>query len=461
MNIILRDYQNDIIEITRNNYKKGYKFPLVVAPTGSGKTIIFSSITEQSVRLGKRVLVLVHRVELLYQTSNKLDLLGLEHGLISPEFTPALNYQCQIASVYTLARRLDKIIPPDLIIIDEAHHATAETWSKIIKFFPKARLIGFTATPERLDGKGLGIAAGGFFDVLVNKYDMDYMIKNNFLVNFKYYAPENGLNFESIPMQCGDYNKGLLYKELAKPQITGDAIAHYKKLGNNMPAIAFCVNIEHAKQVAMDFTTAGIPAESIDGKLSNEVRKERLKNLEEGRIKVLTSCDLISEGTDIPCVGVGILLRPTQSTSLFLQQCGRILRLYPNKEYAVILDHVGNYERHGLPDSPRDWNLNGVIRGKTQQKDKKTYKICKNCDRVLDIKAIICFACGYKPEPEIKKITIKDGDLKQITTHEIKKKRFSDTDGKKISRLIKECVKMGLSKSAAYKIYHRSKIKNE
>lgn len=461
MKLILREYQEKTIEKIRECFKLGYKALLVALPTGSGKTVIFSSLAEQTAKKNKKILILVHRIELLKQTSSKLDIFGLEHGLISPKYTPNFLLPAQIASVYTLTKRLDKIAKPDLIIVDEAHHATAATWAKILNTFPEAKIIGLTATPCRMDEKGLGKLAGGFFDVLINDYTTSYMIENGYLANYKYYAPPVLFDTESIPKIAGDYEKKELFKRINKPTITGDAITHYKKLGMNMPAIAFCVNVEHAQNVAADFNAAGIASASVDGNLSDNDRMERINDLTSGKIKVLTSCDIISEGTDLPVVGVAILLRMTHSTSLFLQQCGRVLRPYEGKEYAVILDHVGNHVRHGLPDDDREWNLNETYKNKNKSSTQKPYKICNGCYMPIKISSTICPNCGFKPEKENKKIEIQDGELKEVKSSKEKNKRFNDTDSKLLSKLYAKCYKLGLSKKAAYKIFSQIKIKKQ
>jgi DNA repair protein RadD len=391
--VTLRPYQYEAVSDIRSSFSEGYKAPLVVLPTGGGKTVIFSYVTERTALNNNDVMLLVHRDELLRQTSDHLDSLGLRHGMISAGKSMTGD-RVQIASVQTLVRRLDRVKPPKLLIIDEAHHTNAGSWRKVIDAWPKTLLLGVTATPMRMDGTGLGKHAGGYFDKLIEGPTIRELIDMGFLAQPIVYAPPTGFNVSGIKIKMGEYEHKEVEHRIDKPHITGCAIEHYQRICPGVPAIAFCASVAHAEHVADQFNQAGIPAAAIDSKLSYAVRKYRIASLASGQIKVLTSCDIISEGTDIPVVTAAIMLRPTHSTGLFMQQGGRALRIHPNKTHAIILDHVGNCMRHGLLDDERSWSLDGVKKKKKQDEDELKIKVCKKCFAVFANELTHCPQCG-------------------------------------------------------------------
>lgn len=366
--IKLRSYQENAVAELRQQYANKSRSPLLVLPTGGGKTFVFSYITANANARGNKVVILVHRQELLNQSSESLTALSVDHGCIAPARPLELQKLTQVASVQTLVRRFHQLDAagwrPDLIVIDEAHHATAGSWRKVIEHWPSARILGVTATPCRMDGSGLSKKSGGVFDSIVIGPQIYELIADGHLAPPIVYAPPVVADLKGIKTQMGDYSKTEAADRMDKPTVTGDAVQHYARICPGTPAIAFCVSVAHAEHVAEQFNAAGWRAASLDGGMLDVDRKARIRDLAEGRLHVLTSCDIISEGTDIPVVGAAILLRPTKSLGLYLQQVGRALRLFAGKTAAIILDHVGNVALHGLPDDHRDWDLDGT-------KDKK------------------------------------------------------------------------------------------
>ncbi len=355
----LRDYQLRAVDAVRDAFRQGKKRPLLVAPTGAGKTVIFSYITGSSFRKGLKTTILVHRAELLTQTHKALERMGVSHGLVAAGKTPDPTQAVQVASVQTLVRRLDRFQTPDLIIVDEAHHACAGSWQRVMDAYPAARILGVTATPQRLDGKGLSSA----FDCLIRGPEVHDLISQGWLCRPVYYAPTT-VDMSGAKTTAGDYNRADAEARVDKPTITGDAVTHYQRICPGAPAVAFCTSIRHAEHVAQAFNAAGYKAAVLDGNLDPVERAARVHALANGRLHVLTSCDIISEGFDLPLVTTAILLRPTQSLSLHLQQVGRVLRPAPGKERAYILDHVGNVLRHGLAEEIREWSLEGAKKRK-------------------------------------------------------------------------------------------------
>lgn len=459
MKFTLRDYQSEGVEKIRDAYRKGFKAPLYQCPTGGGKTLIFSYIAENAASKGKSAFILVHRKELLKQASEKLSQLDVPHGLIAPGHTMTGD-PVQIASVYTLARRLDQVREPDLIIVDEAHHSGAGTWELILKRWPNVSILGVTATPIRMDGKGLGVKCGGFYDTLIEGPSVRWLIDNRFLSEIIYYAPDLGVDLSGIHTVMGDFDKKEVNHRLDKPVITGCAIDHYKRICPGVPAIAFCASVKHAEHVAEQFNQAGISAASIDGTLDDKIRTQRILDLAEGRINALASCDIISEGTDIPVVGAAILLRPTKSTGLHLQQVGRALRVYPGKQNAIILDHVGNCRRHGLPDDVRSWSLNGYKQKKKGAAEQELrIKICSVCFAAYRNGIKACPQCGHIQTCEEREIKQVGGTLKIIKGgNQVKKeKKYSNEEWNTLRKLMAISKGMGLGSDHAFKVFHRLK----
>lgn len=424
MGVTLRKYQEEAIEKVKDSFRKKNRAPCLVLPTGGGKTICFCKIAESAVQNGKKVLILVHRAELLYQASEKLTNFGLSHGRISPEFTPAYYENIQLASVDTLVKRLDQLKEPDLIIIDEAHHVLKDNkWGKVIAEFKNSKLLGVTATPVRTNGDGLGLNEKGFFDDLIIATSVKELTDLGFLCNVEYYAPPSHIDFSNIKIRGGDYDSKGLSAETNKPDITGDAIKHYKNLAYNLPAIAYCVDKKHAEEVAREFCAAGIQSEFIHGSLSSSERKSKIEGLKSGRIKVLTSVNIICEGTDIPNATVGIILRKTKSKSLHFQMIGRFLRLYEGKLCAIIIDHVGNIIEHGFADSEIIWSLKGIKKRNKKEVTIPATSQCPNCHSISYAnKNRICPKCGYEKPIQEREISYSSEDLVKVT-EEYKKKR--------------------------------------
>jgi DNA repair protein RadD len=373
--IALRPYQTDLVERIRIEFRQ-HRRVLAVAPTGSGKTVTFAYITSSAAAKGKRVFVAAHRAEIVEQISGAIDQMGVRHGRVQPGHSMTSD-PVQVAMVQTLARRLDRIVPPDLLVVDEAHHGVAGTWQSVCAAWPTARILGVTATPQRLDGRGLGEA----FDTMVVGPSMADLIGQGFLAKYRYLAPPQQADLSAIRTKMGDFAIDELAAAMDKSVITGDAVQHYIEHLGGRPAIAFCVTVAHAEHVAEQFRSAGIRAASVDGKMDRVTRRDMIAAIGDGRLQVLTSCELISEGVDVPVVAGAILLRPTKSLGMGLQQIGRALRLKPDGSDAVILDHVGNVNRHGLPDAPRVWSLDA----KKKRAGDPTESIaqCETCFRVF------------------------------------------------------------------------------
>lgn len=463
--IQLRHYQNTMVAGIRGCFRNAINSILAVLPTGGGKTVVFTYIAQKMSAKKKRVLILVHRVELLRQTSAALLKFDVDHGMVNPLYTPNLDNFVQVASVQTIIKRLNYFSAanwaPDLIIVDEAHHATAGSWRKIIEHFPQARILGVTATPIRSDGQGLGKQSGGMFDELVEGPSVQQLIDEGYLVKPRIFGPPEAIDLSSVKTSMGDYKKDELATAVDKPKITGDAVAHYKELCPGTPAVAFCVSVAHAEHVAQQFRAAGFRFYAVDGTMDDDTRKKILGGLATGSVQGVCSCDLISEGTDIPAIGCAIMLRPTQSKGLYLQQVGRALRPCDGKDFAYVLDHVGNTQAHGLPYDPQAWTLEGETKKRGAKKQEVAVRVqqCLSCFAVHE-PAPVCPECGHVYQ--IKDVTPKqvDGKLQEITAETLQRKQARKEQGQaqSLEDLLKFAKDRGFSPKWAHHV-NMSRIK--
>jgi DNA repair protein RadD len=414
----LRSYQEKLNIDILNEMDSGHKRILAVMPTGAGKGTTISALVKAFSESGKRCYILAHRNELIGDLSNRIEKLGIEHGVISPHYSPNLGLMIQVGSVQTVARRLDKLPTPDVIIQDEAHHLViGNTWGKIIDHWPDACLIGKTATPIRLSGQGLGDGHGGYFTSMVVGPSAAWLTENGYLSPSKVYAPPIGFSADKVKKSRGDFDMKIAGEQLKAGEIMGDVVSHYKKYLNNKTAIAFCCSVEHAEEVAASFNAAKINSASIDGSMGTEQRAKLLSDLESGEIKVLTSCALIGEGIDIPNVSGCILLRPTTSISLHLQMIGRCLRPQDGKT-AIILDHVGNILRlgHHMYFTEEDWSLEGKEIDKTQGDN--ALKTCPDCHSLIPRGSRECQECGHDFTIDPIEFKIVNGELVEFSPYE-------------------------------------------
>ena len=456
----LRDYQIKAIESLRYSFNtKGKKSPLLVMPTGSGKTIVFAQISKALETNNKNVLILVHRKELIDQSSKKLKAIGVDHGIIAAKYKSKTS-SIQIASVQTLVRRLEKNnFIPNFIIIDEAHHAAAGSWNKILASFPNAYKIGCTATPVRLDGRGLR----DYFDDLVTSYSISKLIKLGYLAPFKVYAPPLNLNLDKVKVLAGDYQKKDLEDKMQKANIVGDAVQQYKKHADGLPAIAFCISIKHATDVCNQFKAAGYKSAIVHGAMSIDERDEVIKGLGNGNVQVLTSVDVISEGTDCPNVSCAILLRATKSEGLYLQQVGRILRPQPNKT-AIILDHVNATRTHGFVDDDRKWSLDSEKKKRKKGENAPRVETCKKCFAAYK-PAPKCPVCGYEAQQrEARFIKEEEGELVELKKQQEKEsikqqQKLLIASAKTLEELEQVAKILGYKKGWAYRVFQSRKLK--
>lgn len=436
--ITLRDYQEKLLTDTDEAFASDpeVRDVAVICPTGGGKTVTFAA------RLQRATLpagVLVHRTELVSQISMTLARFGVKHRLIAPvstvrsirnehhrEFGRIFDYPNaphSVGSVDTLLARAGQFesyaAQVHEIITDEAAHMLRDNkWGVARGMFRNARGLGFTATPCRADGKGLGRHADGLFDVMVRGPTTGQLIAMGHLSPYKIIAKPSDMNLEGVTLgSTGDYSAPQLRVRSHQSHIVGDVVETYIKFARGKQGITFTVDVETANEMAAQYRAAGIPAASVSAATPEAERQNAVRDFRDGKLWQLVNCDLFGEGFDVPGVEVVSLARPTMSLSLHLQQVGRALRPAPGKAYAIIIDHVGNWERHGLPDSPRVWTLDGKSR-KERDLDADAIKLttCLECFLVFERKQLpTCPHCGYVRLPsERGRPEQVDGDLTEL-----------------------------------------------
>ena len=396
----LREYQNDLIKRLFSAYDSGFSAPCIVLPCGGGKSVITAEIAKRFTDEDKTVLFLVHRKELVEQIYYTFLGWGVDMGL------------CKIKMVQTVARRLSSLEAPDLIITDENHHSSAESYKKIYDFFPNTKRVGVTATPERMGGKGLSDVN----DLLIEGVNAKWLVNNSYLSPYDYYAP--AITLPKFHIKRGDYDKREIsnYFQEHVTTIYGDVLKQYKRLAQNRQAICYLPSIEVSKAVSTRFCESGIPSAHIDGDTPKQSRTEIINRFRSGELKILCNVDLISEGFDVPDCECVILLRPTKSLTLFIQQSMRCMRYKPGKR-AIIIDHVNNVSEFGLPDDEREWSLEGH----PKPKGAAPVKICPECFATVRASKSECPHCGYAFEADKREKRTKVLDVELVKINEIQR----------------------------------------
>lgn len=392
MDLALYDYQEAAVDEVRAAYGQGCRAPLLVLPTGGGKTVTFGYIARRARDKGLRVLILVHRRELLLQSSATLTRWSVDHGLISPSHSIS-DAAVQVAMTQTLVRRLplDRTgrFRFDLVIIDECHHVvTSNTWGQILAHSPEARLLGVSATPCRQDGKGLGVEFGGVFDRMIVGPTVQELIDRGKLARPVVFATEKVPDVSGIKTRNGDYQRDALESVVNTLEFARLAVEDYRAHLDGAPTVVFTVSTAHGAQMVESFRRDGYRAALLTGKTPDREREGMIRDLGRGALHALCSCNVVSEGTDIPTVVGAMLLRPTQSLALARQQMGRALRVLPGKDKAIILDRAGNTWRHGLPQEPVEWSLAGAKR------EARAAWTCRACGAAMPAGSPACPACG-------------------------------------------------------------------
>lgn len=384
---VLRPYQLRALEAVREAMLAGHRRIVLVAPTGAGKTTIAAEAIRRCTARGQYVVFLAHRQELIQQASDRLDGLGIPHGIIQgdhPRWAPAM--PVQVASVPTAARR-KMIFPRGIIFIDECHRTNSRSYLEILERSPETFVIGLTATPIRSDGKGLG----DVYSHLVEVATPAELIEKEFLLKPRIFAPERP-DLDGIRTSRGDWDQHELELAMDQAKLIGSIVEHWGKIiGCGRRTVLFATSVAHSNHLVNALAGAGARVKHLDAKTPTRDRADILRELAAGELDIVSNVGILTEGWDLPKLGAAILARPTQSLSLYLQMVGRIMRTDPGKVDALLLDHAGNVYRHGFPWDPRTWSLD---RSREKAQGEAPVKTCLQCFAVVPAGFTVCPECG-------------------------------------------------------------------
>lgn len=441
--IPLRDYQRQLkAEIIALWLL--HRYVLAVSATGSGKTVLFSDIVASEPNAS---CVIAHRHELVSQISLALARNGVRHKIVG---SPQLAKECTAAHMEELgvnyvdpnsrvaAASVDTLIRMDpndtwfasvkLWVMDEAHHLLQHNkWGKAVAMFPNARGLGVTAETERADGYGLGAMNDGIFQAIVLAPDMREIINRGYLTDYRVFCPPSDLDLSTVDVgPSGEFVPAKLSKATKASHITGDVVKHYMRIAPGKLGICFAVDIESAGDIAAGFRDAGIAAEVVSSKTPAKQRRRILRDFRDRKILMLVNVDLFGEGFDLPAIEVVIMARATASFNLYKQQFGRALRLMPGKEWAIIIDHVGNVIRHGLPDQIKLQTLGRPVPKSKREADENLIPMttCAECTRPYERTYPKCKWCGHGRVPASRSAPeFVEGDLLELTQEVLAKMR--------------------------------------
>ena len=420
---LLRPYQHAAIEQLHAALVAGSRAPLIVLPTGAGKTVIAAELMRRAVERGERALFLAPRRELVMQASLALTAAGLEHGVILANAAPqaGLYAAVQVASVDTLLARYVRrqrlaLLEPQLVIVDEAHLSITKIRAALLNSWPAALRVGLTATPTRKDGRALGV----LYDALLEPQTVAQLTADSYLVPARYFSLSEP-DLERVRCIAGDYHLGELEQVVNQPELVGDVVVHWLKHAPGRRTVVFAASIRHSVALYEEFLRAGVAAEHVDADTPRVLRDATFERFRNGETQVLTNCFLASYGFDLPELSCVVLARPTRSLMLYLQMIGRGLRRAEGKCDCLVLDHSGAVHRHGFAHDERLWTLEGeralVEREKTASERRETKQLtCPECACVF-AGTRLCPGCGYFFARRGKEIRTIEGELVEIGAH--------------------------------------------
>lgn len=464
MSVILRDYQEDMIVRAREKMRRKRRI-LYQLPTGGGKTAIAAFMIAEAVAKGKTVWFICHRAELVAGTSATLRKYGVPHGIIAAGYPMDTRQQVQVCSIDTLKNRMHQLAHPDLIIWDECHHIAAAGWAGVMAAYPRAFHIGLSATPVRLDGKGLD----EHFDEMICGPSMGWLMDHGHLARYRLFAP-GAPDMKGVRKALGDFSKGATAERADKPKLIGDAVKHWTAQAFGMRTVAFGVNRAHSLHIAEMFTAAGIPFAHLDGDTDKGERKRIITEFADGRILGLSNVGLFGEGFDLAAIAQRdvtidcvVDCAPTMSLSSYMQRGGRMLRPADGKT-GVYLDHAGNSARHGFFEDEREWSLESGCKpaggGGDNDNGPPPPKTCSGCFMQIRQPAPpACPHCGAELRAAPKAIEVEAGELTEVSPEDRKRQRNQNKREQAECKTLGELVALGARRGYkspqqwAYKIW--------
>ena len=436
--IELRPYQQKIEDQVSLAMRR-HKWNLVQLATGGGKTFTAGSMINKARLKGNSCIFMVPRRELLKQTAESFASVGIPFSYIAAGHTYNPRSLVHLATVGSLARRLDVIKPPKLIFPDETHFGSNQLgsiidWAKNGGSFG----IGLSGTPSRTDGRGLGM----WYDNMIQGPTVSELMSMGNLNTYRAFAPDTP-DMTGIRTVAGDYAKGQLSEKMEADRVLiGSSVRHYKDKANGLLNVCFCVSVKHAEIVAQSFNDNGIPAACIHGGMDDEQRKRVIIAFARREIKVLTSCQLLTFGFDlssasqmdvtVECISD---LQPTQSLAMQLQKWGRGLRTWAQP--SIFFDHAGNLERHGFPDDPREWTLQDrEKKGGGNSEPTLPTRQCSEC-YFVSRPSPVCPNCGFVHPVADRMIEEVDGELMEVQRQQvIKDKKMEQGKAQSLADLV-------------------------
>lgn len=416
----LRDYQVAALEALGRAFVGGHRAPLLVAPTGSGKTVIAAAVIDREVRRGRRVAFLAPRRELIAQTCMKLDTFGIHYGVVmAGDPRSSMMAPVQVCSVDTLRSRLVRsgrvpMAEPEIVIIDEAHLYVTAKRKEVVGLWPAAICVGLSATPVRGDGRGLGV----LFDELIEVATVGELTEHGFLAPARYYSLSEP-DLQRVQIRAGDYALGELSEVMSRTKLVADVVSTWMEHAGGRRTAVFAVDRRHSAALAEQFQAQGVAAEHVDGAMPAAIRDAVFARFRGGETQVLCNCQLAQYGFDLPAMSCVVLARPTRSLPLYLQMIGRGLRPADGKADCLILDHSGAVLMHGLADQVRNWTLEGC-RDFGRDSGRKggsaaapTMIKCPKCTCVFSRRAQ-CPSCGWWAPVKPKAVSTLEGELVEV-----------------------------------------------
>lgn len=416
----LRPYQERAVMMLRDALRSGKRKPILVLPTGAGKSVVFGQIISNAVDLGNRVLWIVHRRNLVHQMQDTLErFFDIQPGIIMAGTEPDTSKPVQLCTIQTFSRRINLDEPTynqfavksDIVLVDEGHRSVSPSYIKVLEEYKDRIVIACTATPMRADGRGLG----EYYDSLVDVVGVKELTKQGFLAPARYFTTPKSIDLSGVRTQMGDYMVKDLDGKINKTKLIGDIVENWLRLAENRKTIVYAVNVKHSKAITEEFVKHGVAAEHLDAKSPDNERDDVFRRMQSGDLTVICNVALYQEGLDVPDVSCIVMARPTKSLGLFRQCCGRGLRPSKGKVDTYILDHGGVIEEHGLLDWETTWTLDGKKRAWGKPKKAIASKLveCRVCNEVF-MGTATCPVCGTPVKSFGKKIATVEAELEEV-----------------------------------------------